>query len=327
MEANRLFEIVDKTSEVNTKAAEFDAAADAAAAALFAAEHPAPSLSSACRRCDFFPSECLGAGIEHSVLELPSLHPTKLKKLGAIGVIGLLALPEDFELTDRQKRVKDSVASGDPFKNPDLLAALQALQWPCHYLDFETVATTLPLYENHACHQQVLTQFSIHHLARLGAELTHSEFLADATRDDQRTLAVRLIEALGTEGSIVVYGTFEKTRITAMQTMFPDLSEQLGSILVRLVNLNAIVTDNVYFPAFRGSSSIKNVLPVLVPELSYEGLAIADGDTAITRFARMARKEIAGADIEVTRAQLLEYCKLDTLGMVRLHEALLKLGN
>src|SRR5271157_3315159 len=53
---------------------------------------------------------------------------------------------------------------------------------------------------------------------------------------------------------------------------------------------------------------------------------VADGDTAITRFARMARGEISGDDIEVTRRQLLNYCKLDTFAMVRLHETLAQLA-
>lgn len=55
---------------------------------------------------------------------------------------------------------------------------------------------------------------------------------------------------------------------------------------------------------------------------AHRGLAIRDGDTAITRFARMARGEVAGEDIEATRRQLLDYCRLDTFAMVRLHDAL-----
>jgi len=35
-----------------------------------------------------------------------------------------------------------------------------------------------------------------------------------------------------------------------------------------------------------------------------------------------ARGEISGTDVEMARRQLLEYCKLDTLAMLRLHEAL-----
>jgi hypothetical protein len=82
----------------------------------------------------------------------------------------------------------------------------------------------------------------------------------------------------------------------------------------------------VYHPDFRGSFSIKTVLPLLVPHLSYGGLNVADGDTAVTRFARMARGQISGNHVAVTRQQLLDYCKMDTLAMVRLHETLNRLS-
>ena len=138
----------------------------------------------------------------------------------------------------------------------------------------------------------------------------------------QRDLAEALIAALRPPGAIIVYSSFEQTRIKALRHSFPDLAGPLEGILGRLVDLLPIVTECVYHPDFNGSFSIKKVLPALVPELSYTGLAVADGDIAIMRFARMARGEISGADIETTRRQLLEYCNLDTLAMVKLHDAL-----
>jgi hypothetical protein len=76
-----------------------------------------------------------------------------------------------------------------------------------------------------------------------------------------------------------------------------------------------------------GSFSIKKVLPALVPDLSYSKLDIKDGDTAITRFARMAKGEVSGDEAEMTRTQLLEYCAMDTYAMLRLHKVLLGLTN
>jgi hypothetical protein len=135
-----------------------------------------------------------------------------------------------------------------------------------------------------------------------------------------------LIEKLGDRGSIIVYSTFEETRIKALQEAFPDLTKRLQAILDRLINLLPVIEDYVYHPDFRGSFSIKKVLPVLVPDLSYAGLDVADGDTAITRFARMAKGEISGDEVTATRRQLLDYCKMDTFAMVRLHETLSQLA-
>ena len=69
---------------------------------------------------------------------------------------------------------------------------------------------------------------------------------------------------------------------------------------------------------------MKKVVPALVPDTTYDGLAIQDGDAAMSEFARMARGEIV--DLAQTREDLLEYCKQDTLVMVRLHQALTRLA-
>ncbi len=111
-----------------------------------------------------------------------------------------------------------------------------------------------------------------------------------------------------------------------MKDLFPDLAVALQEILDRIIDILVVIQDHIYHPDFRGSYSIKKVLPALVPELSYKSLEIADGETAITRFARMARGEISGEQVPVTRRQLLAYCKLDTLAMVKLHETLLQLA-
>jgi predicted RecB family nuclease len=322
----RLFDIIDKTEEVLPRTAEFEKAADFRAQALLHDKPPGALLVSACRACDYFGHQCLGAGLAHTVLELPGLHDSKLRWLSAAGIIDLSLAPDDLELNDRQERAKNGALSGKTLVGPGLAEALEAIPWPCRYLDFETVATVLPLYEGHGCHQQVLTQFSIHYRDRVDAEVRHYEYLADASRDCQRELAEALIVAMASEGSIIVYSNFEQTRIKALQDRFPDLNAPLQAILDRLVDLHSLVADYVYHPGFRGSFSIKKVLPALVPTLSYKDLAICDGDTAITRFARMARGEISSADIETTRGELLEYCKLDTLAMVRLHEILLKMA-
>jgi len=325
-EPDRLFEVVEKTDDVNARVAEFDAAAENVARSLFDENPPVPALVSACRGCAYFNDECLGSGLAHTVLEIPGLHHTKLKRLSADGIVDLARVPDDLKLNERQERAKYSALSGNTVVERNLGAALESIEWPCHYLDFETVATVLPLYEGHGCHRQVLTQFSIHHRDDIDTEPHHSEYLADAAKDCERELAEALIETLQDRGSIIVYSSFEQTRIKALRDAFPDLAARLQAILDRLKNILPVVEDHVYHPDFKGSFSIKTVLPVLVPTLSYKGLDVADGDTAITRFARVARGEISGEDVEVTRRQLLDYCKLDTFAMVSLHETLHRLA-
>ena len=78
-----------------------------------------------------------------------------------------------------------------------------------------------------------------------------------------------------------------------------------------------------YTPEIKGSYSIKYVLPALVTELSYNDLDIKEGGTASNTFLSMVNETFEG-DVEETRRQLLEYCKLDTYAMVKILKKLLQ---
>jgi hypothetical protein len=210
--------------------------------------------------------------------------------------------------------------------DPSLHTDLSQVVWPAYYLDFETVMTAVPLHKEVSPYEQIVTQYSIHKCKELGKVTRHLEYLADATRDCRRELAERLIEDLGTEGSIIVYSSFEKTRIRDLARRFPDLAVRLSALEGRLFDIMCVTKKNFYHPEFCGSYSIKKVLPVLAPELSYDELSAADGDTATTRFARMARGEISREEEIEIRTDLLVYCRMDTYALVRLHECLLSIS-
>ena len=104
-----------------------------------------------------------------------------------------------------------------------------------------------------------------------------------------------------------------------------QLADALGDIEMRLFDLLPVVRSSYYHPRFRGSFSIKRVLPAIVPELGYDDLEIADGQTAAVRYVRA----FASTDREErqhTFTDLRAYCARDTLAMVRLRKALAVLG-
>ena len=320
-----LFEIADHTKEVEERLADLSGSFDLVASRLLAREQPEPRLVSACRSCQFFDGECLGMNLEHTVLELPRLHPNKLRQLGEIGVVALNDLPSDFEITKTQTRVCECTIAGEAYVSDGLSDALSEVEWPAYYLDFETVMTVLPLYEGHRCHEQVLTQYSVHQCDRPGNITSHNEYLADPRKDCQRELAECLIEVLGDQGSILVYSGFERTRVNELCRRYADLRERLEKITDRFVDLLTIISRHVYHPDFKGSFSIKKVLPAFVKDLSYDDLDVRDGDTAVARFAKLARGKCTQDESARTRSELLEYCALDTLAMVRLHHRLTQL--
>ena len=319
---DKLFEIFDKTELVEERVLEFEEQFPALSETLLSAEPPAVALNANCRKCEYFATHCIGRGIAHSVLEIPHLRFKEMQMLSDAGIVDFNAVPDDFPLIERQQRAKYCVQTGNRYIGPQLKGKLESIQWPCYYLDFESVMTALPLHRGHGCYRPILTQFSVHRREHFDAPPTHAEYLADAQRDCDREFAEALLAALGDTGSIFVYSVFEQDSIQALVAQFPDLAERLQNLVFRLVDLLPIIQKYVYDAAFRGRTTLKRVLPALVPDLSYKGLAIQDGGTAVALFARMAHGEISGDAMAQTRRDLLEYCAMDTLAMVRLHEAL-----
>lgn len=315
----------DRTVDVAGIVDQFEAEWDSVAKTALAKEKPAPQLMFACRSCDYYSSHCLGKDARDSIFELPRLSRSAFNRLVKQEVTTIPEIPASFKLTDLQERVRQAIVRGQPvIARKELAAFLNGVDWPTFYLDFETVKTSIPLYTGTTPHEQIVTQYSVHVCKKPGVVLDHREFLADPSHDCRRELAERLLEDLEDCGAIVVYSSFEKTVLGNLGKLFHDLKPDLDGCIDRLFDLEKAFRSWFYHPEFRGRTSIKVTLPALV-NLSYDGLAIGDGDTAVAKYARMARAEITGRAAEKVRRALLEYCKRDTLAMVKLHERLLKM--
>ncbi len=321
MPDEELFVRIDHTDEVLARLPEFEQLREEVDEITRQPEMPAPQVRYACRSCDIS-AECLKDRARHHVIELPRLTPARFRSLEALGISRIEEIPDSFPLTQYQRMVRDCVRRGRPYIGPTLREDLAAVEWPARYLDFETVMTAIPLYPEVAPYEPVVTQYSLHTCSAPGVLVDHRQYLAEPWRDCRRELAENLLRDLGDRGSIIVYSRFEGDIVRGLMRRFPDLAGRLAGVVARLVDLEAIIRRGYYHPDFRGSTSIKRTLPALVPDMSYEGLAIGDGGTAAAAFAYMAWGRLA--DPARTRRQLLEYCRQDTLAMVKLHQHLLE---
>ncbi len=324
MENDKLFVEIDHTDEVVERVEEFKPFWQQIEEITRAPVKPEPQLIFECRKCEreLF-RECVGRDIENHIFDIPRLSQSKFDELTESGIVCVEDVPDGFSLTENQARVQDCVQTKKPFVGDRLKSDLRAISWPAYYLDFESVMTAIPLYPDIAPYTQIPTQYSIHKCSDVCLIVEHLEYLADPGKDCRRELAENLINDLEEDGSIIIYSNFEKAVINSLGRLYPDLLGELNSLAERMIDLEAIIRRNYYHPDFHGSMSIKRILPVLVPGMSYENLEIADGDSAMAAFAHLALGKCKEAkEIESVRRNLLEYCKQDTLAMVKLHQKL-----
>ncbi len=100
-----------------------------------------------------------------------------------------------------------------------------------------------------------------------------------------------------------------------------DHAEFLEALNERTVDLMVPFKADYVHPGFEGSTSIKKVLPVLCPDLAYPQEAVHDGTGAMQAWQTMIETS-DGMERSRLREELLEYCKLDTLAMLRIFKVL-----
>jgi hypothetical protein len=293
--------------------------------ALRSTEPPVIPVGPHCERpyrCPFY-GHCHDGGPKHRVSELPRLTPKVYRLLEDRGIETIEDIPEDFEpLSDLQRRVRDSVVRGRPFRDPILRSALGAVRFPAHFLDFETCNPALPIIPGTRPFQQMPFQWSDHVLESDGT-LRHRGYLHTDRTDPRPALSQALVEALDGGGSIVVYSNFESRVIAALAREVPALAGPLEALLgERIVDLHQLIHDHYYHPEFHGSFSIKDVAPVLLDGQGYGDLMIQEGSQAASAFGVMTDPSTAAGAREAIRRGLLAYCERDTESMVRLYQKL-----
>jgi len=239
-------------------------------------------------------------------------------KLLQDGLNSLANIPDDFKLTDNQEIQRQAARTGQPYIDEHAIARfLKRIKFPVSYLDFETFATAIPLFDGLRPYHQVPFQFSLHVQRSKDAELEHHSFLADGRTDPRPEFMRRLHELLPRRGSVVIFNSpFEIGRLKECSELLPVFRPWVSAIKRRIVDLLLPFRRfHYYHPKQNGSASMKAVLPALTGR-GYDQLAIQDGGIASLEFLRVTFGDVTEEERQRVRRQLEEYCGLDTLGMV-----------
>lgn len=264
----------------------------------------------------------------YSVYDIARMQGKKLAELVDSDIFNIKDIPDDFLLTANQQAQVKIEKQGNPhIDHGAIKGELSELEFPLYFLDYESVNPAIPLIDGVHPHQQMVFQYSLHILDSPDSELRHYEHLSrEASPLALEALATQMRADIGDTGSVIVWHKmFERDRNKELGELMPQYRSFYESLNERLYDLKDIFSKNYYVhPDFHGSNSIKDVLPVIAPQLSYKDLAIGKGDLASVRWYEIVSKENE-KEAEQVFNDLLAYCKLDTLAMVEIYQYLKKL--
>ena len=260
-----------------------------------------------------------------SIYNLPRISKSKLCNFVADGRFALDDIGLD-EVTERQSHVLRSAHLKEPVVDHEIISKwFCKLEYPVYFLDYETYASATPIIDGARPHAPIPFQYSLHiKRSPNDNKLEHVEYLAE-----EATLPISLIEHMqkniGDVGSVVSWhASYENTQNRNMAVMYPAKNDFLQGLIDRTVDLEDLFKEGYVDIKFQGSTSIKKVLPVLAPDLSYAGMEVANGTDAMEAWQRLVSLP-KGSQKDELRKSMLEYCKLDTLAMARIFEFMEKL--
>ena len=325
---DQLFHIQDMTGELPGMEIKYKALVDTALRVLTSPQEPKVLILSKGLKHEL-PHEMLEEywkGVpEYSVYRIAHIAREQLMDLVGRGILDINHVPDDYFSSERQKRQVELTKVKKTFVDrPRLKEELKKLRYPLYFLDYETIMPAIPLFDGHKAYQIIPFQYSLHVIERPGAQAKHYDFLHTRKSDPAPGLLKTLRSHIGDKGSVLAWNApFEKSCNQRMADRNPKYKAFLESVNDRLYDLALIFKDIYVDYRFKGSVSIKNVLPVMIPELSYEALEIRNGEMAIQSITELIGRSFFGRS-KIVR-ELKKYCELDTLAMVRIFEKIRKI--
>jgi hypothetical protein len=190
--------------------------------------------------------------------------------------------------------------------------------FPLYFFDYESFGLAIPPFDGYAPYKKIPFQFSLHILREPDGELEHVEYLNTERTDPTQRVAELLDAHIQGEGSVIVWNkVFEEgvnkqaaERSPAHASIFERVNTQLYDLM------DVFRKQHYVHHGFRGSVSLKKVLPALVPAVTYNGLGIQEGGAAADAWWRMiSSPTLSAQEREQIAKDLRIYCGVDTVAM------------
>ncbi len=263
----------------------------------------------------------------YSVHDLSRIGTSKKKLLQLVEskTFDLLDVPEEMELSEIQLNQIAVHRRGTPMIDLDgIRAELNDLPFPLYFFDYETLAPAVPMFNGYTPYRRIPFQFSLHILREKGGELSHVEYLHMELSDPAEDIVALLERHILPGGTLVSWNkSFEAGVNKEMAERMPQYAPVLERLNSMLYDLKDVFHKQFYVhPEFKGSVSIKKVLPALVPDLNYGDLDIHGGAQASDAWRTMLKYETMQEEKDLIAKSLKIYCGLDTFAMYKIWEHL-----
>jgi len=256
------------------------------------------------------------------------LSVNKLEDLMDRGIIDIKDIPEDY-LTSKKSILHHKVVKHEKtlIDKPNIQKELAKLKYPLYFIDYETYSPVIPMFDGYRPYQRIVFQVSLHVQEEPNSELKHYEYLCRDKKDPTEALSKELQKRVTKPGTFISWNAvFEKGCNKEMGIRLPEYQEFYSDMNNSMFDLMQIFRKGYYVDRdFHGSASIKKVLPVLVPKLSYKDLNIQEGGTASESWAILTDQKKEQQEKDKLYTDMLKYCELDTLAMVEILKFLQKL--
>jgi len=264
---------------------------------------------------------------EYSIYDINyfSRSVPKVRELIEQRIEDVYSVPPDFPLSKMQRFQVDVAQKGKiVIDTKQIKKDLDGVPYPLYFIDYESYNPAIPMYDGHTPFDQMPFQWSLHIQQEQGGELEHFEFIETKQIDPIINFLTELQKHIGDTGSLIVWNkSFEGTQNKRMGEIHPQFNEFCLNMNERMYDLMDIFQKQWYAePKQKGSYSIKNVLPLFAPDFSYQELEIGEGATAMTSWFEMVYENTETSKKEIIKENLLKYCEMDTLAMVKIWEKL-----
>ncbi len=326
IDPGRFLITADVTAEVDRRSAKADFDIKDMFELVGKRDEPRVRIIKQCRDpypCMFIPY-CWQNVPDHSIYNV-YLNTETIKRLLGQGIVDLADVPAGVIVKEKYNRYQTALKEDKIIVNQDAIRAeLDNYRYPLYFLDYETNSPGVPLFDHYRPYQRIVFQYSLHVVESLGAKARHFEYLDDEPGDPGPRLCAKLSREIGDNGSVIAwFKNFEAGCNREMGERYPEYAKFFDNVNGRLLDLMEFFSKGYYVDKdFFGSASLKKVMPVFVPHLSYEELNISEGMAASESWPLLVNGGLEPGERRELRCDMLAYCGLDTFGLVEIFNKL-----